>query len=67
MPARNIEPAVGAEEWPSGTQVWRGNMAVKTPKPTNISGKMKRCASAGTPVAAMSIMSKVRIPAGAVK
>src|SRR6185437_8817651 len=43
-PARNIDPAVGAEEWPSGTQVWNGNNAVKMPNPTNRKGKNSRCA-----------------------
>ena len=39
MPARNMEAAVGADEWPSGTHVCNGKMAVKTPKPINNKGK----------------------------
>ena len=39
IPARNIDPAVGAEECPSGTHVWKGNSAVNMPKPTKAKGK----------------------------
>ena len=33
-PACSIETAVGAEAWPSGDQVWSGQIPARMPKPT---------------------------------
>ena len=33
-PAWSIETAVGAEAWPSGDQVWSGQIPASTPNPT---------------------------------
>ena len=32
MPARSMEPAVGASVWASGSHVWNGNIGVLTAK-----------------------------------
>ena len=46
-PAWSIDTAVGAEAWPSGLHVWKGNRAPSTPKPTNTSGNQMRCNDSG--------------------
>ena len=33
-PACSIDTAVGAEAWPSGDQVWSGQMPARMPNPT---------------------------------
>ena len=38
-PACSIETAVGAATWPSGDQVWNGNMPASTPQPMTNNGK----------------------------
>jgi len=46
-PAWSIDTAVGAEAWPSGLQVWKGNRAPSTPKPTKTSGNQTSCSERG--------------------
>ena len=41
IPAKIIEPAVGAVPWPSGAHVWKGQSAEWVPKPINNNQKTK--------------------------
>ncbi len=62
-PACSMLTAVGAEAWPSGLQVWKGNTPASVPKPSQSRGKTHICVERGKGTAASWPRSKVRAPA----
>jgi hypothetical protein len=57
-----MDTEVGADEWPSGDQVWNGNKAPSTPNPTNVSGKNNLWADIGIETFDISRILKVSCP-----
>ena len=53
-PACSIETAVGAEAWPSGDHVWRGQIPARIPKPIQKAKKTQRCREGSKEVASSS-------------
>ena len=63
MPARSMEPAVGASVWASGNQVWNGNIGVLTAKAMAMPRKSHRPVFvARLSLAMILVKSKLTVP-----
>ena len=57
-----METAVGAAEWPSGLQKWKGNREELTAKPMNIRGNAHIWKSMGRVTFEISIRLQLPVP-----